>query len=325
MSNEVDILENDIRERFPEVLETLLCDRTTKKNIFWATDNYRRLGRDYKFMSPITSNLITGKKGDVITPRVKKSLSVQKARSKDMAEVFTPAWVCNAQNNLIDDAWFGRENAFNKEVRNDGVNGWEATKEKITFPEGKSWKDYVSDIRLEITCGEAPYVTSRYDATTGNIIPVGERIGILDRKLRVVNENCDAKDAWLAAVEDAYKSTYAYEWQGDSLLLAREAMLYAFLDNYAYKFGGEPELAYIQKIADIVSWNVWQMDGLKCVVPCSCKDVEEVSSDFFAGDKVTKIPCEGCAKENIKKHNGIYCKIKDWQENKVIQFESLVK
>jgi hypothetical protein len=33
-----------------------------------------------------------------------------------MAEVFTPSWICNAQNNLIDNTWFGRDNVFNKEI-----------------------------------------------------------------------------------------------------------------------------------------------------------------------------------------------------------------
>ena len=43
MENEVDILENDIREQYPEVLETLLRDHTTQQNIFWATENYHYL------------------------------------------------------------------------------------------------------------------------------------------------------------------------------------------------------------------------------------------------------------------------------------------
>ena len=51
MSNEVDILENDIRDKYPEVLEILLRDHTTQKNIFWATDNYEHLGNSYKFNS----------------------------------------------------------------------------------------------------------------------------------------------------------------------------------------------------------------------------------------------------------------------------------
>jgi hypothetical protein len=58
---------------------------------------------------------ITGENGHIIMPRVKKDILLQKNRSRDMAEVFTPSWICNAQNNLVDTAWFGRENVFNTE------------------------------------------------------------------------------------------------------------------------------------------------------------------------------------------------------------------
>ena len=49
------------------------------------------------------------------------------------------------------------------------------------------------DNRMEITCGEAPYLVSRYDTTTGEPIPIGRRIGLLDRKLCVINRQLYAK------------------------------------------------------------------------------------------------------------------------------------
>ena len=149
------------------------------------------------------------------------------------------------------------KNIFNIEVVNkDGSHSWITNPEKITFPKGKTWKHYVRDTRLEITCGEAPYITSRYDTTTGEYIPVENRIGLLDRKLRVVSENVDTSGEWLEAAQTAYKNTYAFEWQGDSLLLAREAMLYTFIDNYIKKFKKPPLLKSIRYIAYIISWNV---------------------------------------------------------------------
>ena len=309
MSNEVDILENDLREQYPEVLDILLRDHTTKKNIFWATDNYKNLGEGYDFSSPILPELITGERGDVIMPRVKKDKILQQSRVRDMAEVFTPSWICNAQNNLIDNAWFGRDNVFNTEITNpDGSHTWQVNVEKVTFPEGKTWKHYVRDTRLEMTCGEAPYITSRYDTTTGEYIAIENRIGLLDRKLRVISENVDISGKWLEAAQDAYMNTYAFEWQGDSLLLAREAMLYTFLDFYTQKFGKLPLLKSIQYIAYIISWNVWQMDGMKGVVPDSCHD--ELTEQFFGDPE--KSPCYGCQKDMIIKHNGIYCLVKDW-------------
>ncbi len=314
--NEIDILENEIREKYPDVLELLLKDHTTQRNIFWATNNYEHFGDDYKFDSQILPELITGENGNIIMPRVKKDTELQQSRVRDMAEVFTPSWICNAQNNLIDNAWFGRENVFNIEnIDSNGKNTWDAIPDKIEFPEGKSWMNYINDKRLEITCGEAPYITSRYDTTTGEFIPIENRIGMLDRKLRVINENVDETGDWLSATQKAFKNIYAFEWQGDSLLLARESMLYTFIENYIHKFNKQPLLTSINYIAYIISWNVWQMDGLKGVVPNSCSDKIVVTNEMF-GESSTVIPCNGCKTENIKQHNGIYCLIKDWKKKK---------
>ena len=332
-NNEIDIKENNLREQYPEVLEGLLRDHTTQKNIFWATDNYQDQGEDYKYTSSILPELITGDKGSVIMPRVQKDKEMQQSRVRDMAEVFTPSWICNAQNNLIDSAWFGRENVFNTEITNpDGTHTWIVNPDKIIFPEGKTWKHYVRDTRLEMTCGEAPYITSRYDTTTGEFIPIDKRIGILDRKLRVINENIDTSTEWLKATQEAYKNTYAFEWQGDSLLLAREAMLYTFIENFENKFGRQPKLESIQFLAYIISWNVWQMDGLKGVVPNSCGERKTIEQDLF-GEKEIITACDGCKTDNIHKHNGIYCLIKDWsnkdletgKKGRKIRFVDLIK
>lgn len=312
MKTEIDILENEILKQYPGVLNILLRDHTTQKNIFWATNNYEELGENYHFEAQIIPELITGDNGSIIMPRVQKDKLLQQSRSKDMAEVFTPSWICNAQNNLIDNAWFGRENIFNTELEKAKGFKWTVNKEKIVFPENKTWKDYVKDTRLEMACGEAPYITSRYDTTTGKFIPIEKRIGILDRKLRVINENVQSSGEWLKAAQSAYENTYAFEYHGDSLLIAREAMLVTFIENYKLKFGFEPLLKSIKYIAYIISWNVWQMDGLKAVIPGSCGHKIEISLNLFGETETKHSFCEGCEKDNIHKHNGTYCLIKDW-------------
>jgi len=330
----IDILENELIEKYPYVLGILLRDQTTQKNIFWATDNYEHLGDSYRFYSEILPELITGEKGKVIMPRVHKDKILQLSRSKEMAEVFTPSWICNAQNNLVDNSWFGRESVFNKEILlKNGTKTWETTKGKIVFPKGKTWEDYVNDTRLEISCGEAPYLVSRYDTTTGEFIKIENRIGILDRKLRVVNDNLDLINEWIEAVETAYKSTYGFEWQGDSLLLAREALLITFIENFTHKFETEPSLETIQNIANVISWNVWQMDGLKGVVPNSCIKTVKENNDLFGNSEKETIKCKGCETKNMNLHNGIYCNIMDWDEKdnligkagKIIRFVDLLK
>ena len=126
MPVEVDILEDSIFRLSPDLLNTLLKDHTTSKediqrNIFWATSDYEYLGEGYQYDSPILPCLITRDNGHVIMPRILKSRDTQTARSREMAEVFTPSWICNAQNNLIDEAWFGRKDVFNTEYTDEQI------------------------------------------------------------------------------------------------------------------------------------------------------------------------------------------------------------
>lgn len=311
----VDVKENNIISIDYEILSILLKDHTTKKNIIWATDMYERYGSSYSFKSQITIEQITGRNGQVIRPRIKKSKKEQEQRIKKKAEVFTPSWICNIQNNLADNSWFQKENVFNKP---DGVK-WITNRNKILFPEGRSWVDYVKSLRLEISCGEAPYLVSRYDTVTGNSIPVINRIGLLDRKIRIVSENTRSKDDWIKYVKEAYKSIYGYEWQGDSLLIARENLLYTYIDYYVDKFNEKPQIDTIKEIAEIISWNIFQMDGLKYVIPNSCKNETIINYTLFGEEKET-FECIGCQTNNYHNHNGIYVKIMNWETNRANKF-----
>jgi len=318
-----DILENNLSEQYPEAFTQLLRDHTTQKNIFWATHDYESLGAGFQYSDNILPENITGANGTIIKPRVLKSKEDQTGRVKDMAEVFTPSWICNAQNNLVDEAWFGRPDVFN--VEDPANHSWQTTPSPVTFPEGKTWRDYVRATRMEITCGEAPYLVSRYDATTGKFIPLTERIGLLDRKLRVVSENVHTSGEWLKWAQTAYQNIYGYEWQGDSLLLAREALLISFIEYFENKFGRKPLDKSINFIAYIISWNLWQMDGLKGVVPDSCHTRIVKSEGLFDGQKETFIECPGCKANKIHLHNGIKCLIRDWKKPKDSQKQEFHK
>ena len=173
------------------VLDILLEDKTTKQNIILATDAYSDSGYHIDAKTQLTRGLLLGMDPHVIQPRVAKAASEQAERTKSHAEVFTPSWLCNTMNNHLDEEWFGRKDVFNTENKED--HSWVATEGKIEFPDGKTWRDYIDSKRLEITCGEAPYIVSRYDTTTGEFIPIPQRIGLLDRKLRIVNEYTNAK------------------------------------------------------------------------------------------------------------------------------------
>ena len=314
-----DIKENNILNIDPIVLSILLIDRTTNKNIIWATDNYKNKGIGYGENQTIEINLITGKNGNIIKPRIEKNKKEQQVRAREKAEVFTPSWVCNVQNNLIDEAWFGYKDVFNKQIN----DGWETIYEKVKFPPNRDWKEYIEDTRLEVSCGEAPYIVSRYDTVTGRIIPIKDRIGLLDRKLRIITENTETKEEWLEWVEKAYKNVYGYDWQGDNVLIARENLLFTLVDYYRNRFKEDIDKATLIRFAEIISWNIWQMDGLKCVIPNSCKNqtIEQLS---LFGKVVKGIKCPGCEKGNNLKHNGKQCKIMDWKKNKKVKYVSLI-
>lgn len=346
-----DVQETALAELDKNILLILLKDHSTGKNILWATDDYKDLGIGFAADDEITLPAITGAHGNLIKPRALKSKEEQGARTRNMAEVFTPLWICNKQNNLADNAWFGRENVFNTECGTD----WQATDGKIAFPgeDGTDgWRAYIGSKRLEITCGEAPYLASRYDTMTGEILPLEKRIGLLDRKLRVINERTRnfkdmerAKKRWLELATLAVRSIYGFEWAGDNILLARENLLFTVADYYAAKFGDALDMDMLEHFAEIISWNIWQMDGLKAVVPNSCHDYKKerqavspnlfLAKDFSARtlkrsvspcdvDEDERQKCQGCLKDNIELHNGVYCRIKNWSTGKIIVFKDML-
>ena len=184
-----------------QLLELLLKDQSlsspeSNSYISWATDDYSVTDADktgdnspFSFNAQITPELVSHHQ-DLIQPRIKKHPSMQTSRSKNRAEVFTPAWICNAQNNLVDEQWFGKRDVFNSEhIDENGEHAWVTSQQPVVFPKNRTWMSYVRARRMEITCGEGPYLVSRYDTTTGRLIPIGERIGMLDRKFRIINEN----------------------------------------------------------------------------------------------------------------------------------------
>lgn len=322
MSNLIDIKENSIYHLDNELLAIILKDHSSGKNIIWATDNYATRGFGYQRNDCITIQSVTGYNGNVIKPRVEKSKKEQTDRIRKKAEVFTPSWICNKQNNLVDNAWFGTDYVFNTECD----QSWIPIKSKIEFPTktGKTWEDYVFNTRLEITCGEAPYLVSRYDTVSGEYIDIDSRIGLLDRKLRVIAENTTSEEEWLKWAIIAFQNIYGFDWQGDNVLLARENLLFTFIDYYQARFDKQPTIEVLRTIAGILSWNIWQMDGLKYVIPDSCTEKEELQLSLF-DDYNLKVQCPGCEKNNPLLHTGIYCVIKDWKTKKIMKYVSLLK
>ncbi len=262
----------------------LLADKTTKANILWATDAYCDSGEPYCRNRQMTEGLITVCNIHIIRNRAEKALEQQTARTRQHAEVFTPLWICEQMNDHADEALW----------------------------KDKTWQSYVDSRVLEITCGEAPYLVSRYDVSTGESITIEKRIGLLDRKLRVISENCSTEQEWLRYAMRAYQSTYGYEFQGDNLLIARINLLMTFIEYYTERWKKEPDKKTCQTIANVIAWNLWQMDGINGKIPY-CHEESLQQMDLFAFIDQT---------EEVGQPN---CRIFNWRKDRSIEFANITK
>ena len=111
------------------MLKILLQDKTTKKNIIWATTSYADKGPEYQDTKQIQIGTLVGLNPIDLQPRVLKSLEDKQARTKIRAEVYTSSITCNKMSNYLDADWFGYElkmeilglltkNKFNLEIKN---------------------------------------------------------------------------------------------------------------------------------------------------------------------------------------------------------------
>lgn len=287
------------------VLDKLLMDKTTGKRIIWATDSYSEYGDVYCDRFEITPDALIGMNPVLIQPRAFKALEAQQQRTKSKAEVFTPSWIVNRMVNHLDEEWFGGPEVFNIEEN----QTWKTNVEKIDFKDRK-WKDYIDRSVLEITCGEAPFIVSRYNASTGEIIPIEDRIGVLDRKLRVVAENTNNEEDWIKWAKRAYESVYGYEYQGDNLLIGRINLLMTFVDHYQSTWKKEPDKNLLSVITNIITWNFWQMDGLNGTVPLGVPQpmVEQMTLFGAEDDTEEKAPL---------------CKVRRWRMKKTVFYKEI--
>lgn len=303
----IDLEEQFLAAKYPAILKVLLSDRTTGRNIVWATDQYAHLGPGYYSPNEITPRAITGAHSRVIQPRIQKHKTLRSDRTRGQGEVFTPSWLCNEQNNQCDDLWFGRSGVFNDAKH----RSWDAQLAPIRFElEGRTWQEYVDERRMEAACGEAPYLVSRYDTTTGEPIALARRIGLLDRKLRVVTENASDGAEWLEWARRAFESSYGFECQGDNLLLARENLFVTYVESAVSALGTMPSPAELARIAEIISWNLWQMDALTGHPP--------LQVPLAAADQLGLF-------DEARTEEVSPCIVRDWRALRVHRYQDLAK
>lgn len=278
------------------VLGTLLQDNSTDGNIVWGTSAYEGLGKGYQATDEMTVESITGNHIELIRRRARKNKDERSNLTRAHAEVFTPTWICKMMIDHADEAW------LEDQIRE------------------TSWKEIAQSTRLEITCGEAPYLFGRYDAADGGPIAFKDRIGIFDRKLQLISSNTSRRQDFMRWAIKALQSTYGYEFQGDNLLIAR-INAFTTIEN-ALSFAAYKPLdkSEAEDIAAIISWNLWQMDGLTKCVPFGSFKEENPQMDLFGGlfnDPPSK-------QEALFPERGL-AKIRNWGTSETVEYDSVTR
>ena len=157
------------------------------------------------------------------------------------------------------------------------------------------------------------YVT-RYDTLTGETIPLHQRVGLLDSKLREVTANTEDEQTWVEWVMHAYESTYGYEYQGDSLLIARVNMVMTFIEYYEATWKCTPDNVILRKVANVVAWNLWQMDGLTGRTPTTLVPAPTQRQMSLFEDE---------SEDTASSMEHVECRIFDWRANESQKWSEL--
>ena len=126
----------------------------------------------------------------------------------------------------------------------------------------------------------------------------------------------------------------AYD-ESDNILIARESLFYTFLDYYeafcrdVLGHEGKLQISTLRTIAYIISWNIWQMDGITKTLPLSGEheQAEIERQQFSLFDDNSEAETVSSANEIQKKT--IYAKVAEWSKDgeanrKVNQFKDII-
>ena len=267
------------------VLKLLLADKAARRSIVFATDRYASLGERYREAGPIENGLLAALEA--------RGFGLEEELSAELVRRLNDRW---------DEEWFGFPEPF-------------AGEGPVRFAGEEAWKKYVDAPRLAVCCGAARLLTVREDGAGGLLSPAA-RPGILDRKLRVVSENAETEEVWRHWALRAFQSVYGYEYRGDLLLLGRLRLMTAFADFREARWGAEASNAELRRIANVIAWNLWQMDPETAAVPFAHREApyRQLSLfDYLSGD------------EDDRPKEPVPCRVFDWRGNESVTFRRYVE
>lgn len=115
----------------------------------------------------------------------------------------------------------------------------------------------------------------------------------------------------------AFQSVYGYEFQGDNLLIARANLLLTFVDHYRNRFGTDPDKKHLKQIANVIVWNLWQMDGLTETIPFRKPPEQKVEFDML--DMLTMLD------EPNSQDVPAFVRLYDWRAKTSLSYSQLLK
>lgn len=89
-----------------------------------------------------------------------------------------------------------------------------------------------------------------------------------------------------------------------------------FVDYLKDRWNRQPNRSELLKIANIISWNIWQMDGLKGTIPMGVLKEEYHQMSLF--EPVEEI-------EEKENESEVLCSIYDWRKGKSVLYIELGK
>ena len=286
------------------LLDGLLADRTTGGRLLWGTDALSDRGEGFQREDELRPSRLTGVWEGSVETRARRDFEGQSGPLPVHADPFTPTAVVRDMVDRLDADWVGRREGYYKIDIDSG---------KIYFPKRRNWRQYADSRRIEIACGEAPFLAGRYDAVSGETVPLDRRTAILDRKLRGVSENAAHEQEWMEWARRAFLSVYGYEYRGDRLLIARVNLLASYGEYFRERWGKPPDPEAEREIAEIITWNLWQMDGLTERIPglLEPEAFHQISLDeYLDGDIRRRDPRPPC-------------RIRNWKNGRTLEYRAL--
>lgn len=104
------------------------------------------------------------------------------------------------------------------------------------------------------------------------------------------------------------------------MLLARENLC-SFIDYYTARMQQAPSVKLLRIIANIIAWNIWQMDIINMWSPTAAT----MKSPSLSAWDYRDLSLPGCRSNNMHRHNGVYCRVMDWRSKRSVRFIDMIK